>query len=69
MDLGKHWKVKDLINYSLLLYQEQSYKFDNTSVLKDLSEFLLERLRYYMKDKAINDSFLKKWMANMPDRE
>ena len=30
----KNIRIKDLINYSLLLYQEQSYKFDNTSVLK-----------------------------------
>ena len=39
LESKKNIRIKDLINYSLLLYQEQSYKFDNTSVLKDLSEF------------------------------
>ncbi len=60
----KNIRIKDLINYSLLLYQEQSYKFDNTSVLKDLSEFLLERLKYYMKDKAIRPDIINASLNN-----
>jgi len=60
----KNIRIKDLINYSLLLYQEQSYKFDNTSVLKDLSEFLLERLKYYMKDKAIRSDIINASLNN-----
>ena len=60
----KNIRIKDLINYSLLLYQEQSYKFNNTSVLKDLSEFLLERLKYYMKDKAIRTDIINASLNN-----
>ena len=54
----KNIKFKDLINYSLLLYQEQNFKFDNISVQNDLSEFLLDRLRYYMKAKGIRSDII-----------
>ena len=57
-------RIKDLINYSLLLYQEQNYKFDNAAVQNDLSEFLLERLKYYMKDKAIRPDIINASLNN-----
>jgi len=50
---NKEFKIKDLINSSLLIYQDQGFKFENKIVLKELSEFLLERLKYYMKEKNI----------------
>ena len=50
---NKEFKIKDLINYSLLLYQEQGFKFEDKIVLKELTDFLLDRLKYYMKEKNI----------------
>ena len=50
---NKEFKIKDLINYSLLLYKEQGFEFTNNSTQKDLTSFLMERLRYYMKEKDI----------------
>ncbi len=50
---NKEFKIKDLINYSLQFYNEQGFKFQNKIVLKDLSDFLLDRLKYYMKEKKI----------------
>ena len=50
---NKEFKIKDLINYSLLLYKEQGFEFINNSTQKDLTSFLMERLRYYMKEKDI----------------
>jgi len=50
---NKEFKIKDLINYSIKLYEEQSFKFTNKLVQKDLADFLFERLKYYMKEKNI----------------
>tara|TARA_Y100000590_G_scaffold441082_1_gene567285 strand:+ start:840 stop:2906 length:2067 start_codon:yes stop_codon:yes gene_type:complete len=50
---NKEFKIKDLINYSLLLYNEQGFKFVNDLTQKDLIIFLMDRLRYYMKEKDI----------------
>jgi len=50
---NKEFKIKDLINYSLLLYKEQGFEFINNSTQKDLTSFLMERLKFYMKKKDI----------------
>ncbi len=50
---NKEFKIKDLIDYSLLFYQEQEFEFEKKEVLQELTEFLFERLRYYMKEKKI----------------
>ena len=60
----KNIRFKDLINYSLLLYQEQNFKFDNNSVQNDLSEFLLERLKFYMKEKGIRSDIINAGLNN-----
>ena len=36
-------KLKDLINYSSMLYKDQGFEFDVKILQKDLSEFILER--------------------------
>ena len=51
-------KLKDLINYSLLLYQENDFKFENSIVQKDLETFLIDRLKYYMKEKNIRSDII-----------
>ena len=46
-------KLRSIINYSLTLYKEQGYEFDITKVLKELNNFVLDRLKNYSKDKGI----------------
>ena len=53
-----NFKLKDLINYSLLLYQENDFKFENSIVQKDLEIFLIDRLKYYMKEKNIRSDII-----------
>ena len=49
----KNLKVNDLINYSLSLYRDQGYNFENQNLNKELYIFLKERFKYYMKEKQI----------------
>jgi len=53
-----NFKLKDLINYSLLLYQENDFKFESSIVQKDLETFLIDRLKYYMKEKNIRSDII-----------
>ena len=41
----KEFKIRDLINYSILLYREQKFEFDTKTIQKDLIEFLNDRLK------------------------
>ena len=50
---NKEFKINDLINYSINLYEEQSFKFTNKMLKKDLKDFLMERVKFYMKEKEI----------------
>ncbi len=50
---NKDLKIKDLINFSSLIYNEQNLKFDSKKINKELSEFLVERLKNFMKEKDI----------------
>ena len=61
---NKEFKIKDLINYSLLLYQDQGFKFESKIVLKELSDFLLERLKYYMKEKNIRGDIINSGLSS-----
>ncbi len=56
---NKEFKIRDLINYSLSLHDEQGCKIINKSTNKDLIEFLLDRLRYYMKEKKIRADIIE----------
>jgi len=49
----KEFKLRDLINYSSNLYQEQGFNLNNNTLHKDLTNFLIERLKNYMKEKNI----------------
>ena len=55
---NKEFKIKDLINYSITLYEEQSFKFINKLVQKELTEFLMDRLKYYMREKNIRSDII-----------
>ena len=53
VDNNKEFKIKDLINYAISLHIDQELKFSNEFLQKELSDFLLDRLKYYMKEKQI----------------
>ena len=55
----KKFKLKDLINYSSNLYQEQGFNLDNKTLHKDLTNFLIERLKNYMKEKNIRSDIIE----------
>ena len=50
--------LKDLINFSIVLYEEQNVKFSNNSVTKDILIFLKERFKNYLKDKKIRSDII-----------
>jgi glycyl-tRNA synthetase beta chain len=53
IDNNKEFKIKDLISYSTSLHKDQGFSFSNDSSQKELSDFLMDRLKYYMKEKKI----------------
>ena len=55
----KEFKLKDLINYSSNLYQEQGFDLSNKTLHKDLTSFLIERLKNYMKEKNIRSDIIE----------
>ena len=55
----KNIKIRDLINYSCMIYKEQSFEFDIKLLNKELSDFILERLKNYMKDKKIRHDIIE----------
>ena len=55
----KNIKIRDLINYSCMIYKEQSFEFDIKLLNKELSNFILERLKNYMKDKKIRHDIIE----------
>ena len=55
----KDFKIRDLINYSSSLYQDQGFEFENKSLQKELLDFLLERLKYYMKEENIRNDIIQ----------
>jgi len=51
-------QLKDLINYSIALYNEQNLKFSNDSVAKEVLIFLKERFKNLLKDKKIRSDII-----------
>ena len=51
--------LKELINYSIILYEEQNVKFSNEKTLKELLIFLKERFINLLKDKKIRTDIIK----------
>jgi len=54
-----HIKIRDLINYSASLYIDQGFKFENKHLQKELSEFLMDRLKFYMKEENIRNDIIQ----------
>ena len=52
-------QLKDLINYSIVIYGEQNVKFLNNFVAKDILTFLRERFKNLLKDKKIRNDIIE----------
>ena len=57
-------KIKDIINYSCNIYSEQSIIFDNKKIQNELSKFILERFKNYMREKGIRQDIIESSMIN-----
>ncbi|MDA9652553.1 glycine--tRNA ligase subunit beta [bacterium] len=55
----KDFKIKDLISYSSSLYLDQGLEFKNKFLQKELSDFLMDRLRFYMKEEKIRHDIIQ----------
>jgi len=53
IDNNKEFKIKDLISYSTSLHRDQGFELSNDLFQKELAEFLMDRLKYYMREKKI----------------
>ena len=51
--------LKDLINYSSIIYEQQNVKFSNNVVAKDVLIFLRERFKNLLKDKKIRNDIIE----------
>ena len=52
-------QLKDLINYSIVIYEEQNVKFINNSISKEILIFLRERFKNLLKDKKIRNDIIE----------
>jgi glycyl-tRNA synthetase beta chain len=55
----KDFKIRDLISYSTSLYADQGFEFENKFLQKELSEFLMERLKFFMKEEKIRHDIIQ----------
>ena len=58
LENNKEFKIRDLINYSILLYHEQGFKFDAKLIHNSLGNFFIDRLKNYMKEKSIRHDII-----------
>ena len=54
----KDFKIRDLISYSSSLYADQGFEFENKFLQRELSEFLTERLKFFMKEEKIRHDII-----------
>ena len=52
-------KLKDIINYSAVLYKEQNIKLSNDTIHKELFSFLRERIKNLLKEKKIRNDIIE----------
>ena len=57
-------KLKDIINYSFSLFNEQDVNFDIKLAQQDLYRFISDRLRFYMKEKNIRPDIIECSMSS-----
>ncbi len=54
----KNIKINDLISYSSNIYSKQSFNLTNDKLIKEISYFLKDRFRYYLKEKDIRHDII-----------
>ena len=54
----RDFKIRDLINYTTSLYLNQGFDFKNKNLQKELIDFLLDRLKFYMKEQKIRHDII-----------
>ncbi len=59
LENNKELKLKDLINYSCQLYNEQNINFDIKKIQKELFEFFQDRFKNFMKEKEIRNDIIE----------
>jgi glycyl-tRNA synthetase beta chain len=55
----KDFKLRDLISYSSSLYMDQGFEFENKSLQIELADFLMDRLKHYMKEDKIRHDIIQ----------
>ena len=55
----KKIKLRDLINYSINLYKDQNYSFNSKLINDELGDFILDRLKNYLKEKNIRSDIIE----------
>ena len=55
----KNLKLKEIINYSCQLYNDQSKQFDNKIIFPKISTFIIDRLKNFMKEKGIRQDIIE----------
>ena len=55
----KKIKLRDLINFSINLYKEQNYSFDSKLINDELGDFIVDRLKNYLKEKNIRSDIIE----------
>ena len=55
----KNLRLKEIINYSCQLYNDQSIEFDNKLILQKLSIFIVDRLKNFMKENKIRQDIIE----------
>ena len=61
---NKKFKLRDLINYSVNLYNQQDLKIEDSNLQHEIGEFLVDRLRNYMKEKEIRTDIIESAIGN-----
>ena len=64
IDNNKEFKIKDLISYSTSLHIDQGFEISNDLLQKELAEFLMDRLKYYLKEKKIRNDIIEASMSS-----
>ena len=54
----KDLKINDLILYASNIYLDQGFNFSNDTFHKDISNFLKDRFKYYLKEKSIRHDII-----------
>ena len=61
----KNFKIKDLINYSISLFETQELRLTNNNLQRELEVFFKDRIKYYMKEKKLRQDIVDASIENL----